>query len=258
MIPNRLQGKHAFITGGGSGIGRATALIFARAGVHVSLSGRREAPLRETAALIHSLNPDVKTAVFEADVRDLARMEQVCAAVTGCGLDILVNNAGLALGLEPIDAYSPSDIDTVIDTDVKALLQVTRLIGSYFRKQNNGHIINVSSIAGHQAYPGGSVYNAAKFAVHGITQAVKMDFHGTGVRVSEVSPGMVQTDFSRVRFKGDESRAAKVYANTTPLTAEDIAEIIYFQANAAPHVNILDSVVYPVTQSAATMVYRTP
>jgi NADP-dependent 3-hydroxy acid dehydrogenase YdfG len=256
MIPNRLAGKHAFITGGGSGIGRATALLFAKAGVDISLSGRRIETLQETERIIREESPSVRVQIFVADVRDTARMEAVCSAVTSSGLDILVNNAGLALGLEPLDKYAPEDIDTVIDTDVKALLQVTRLIGGFFRAQNTGHIINVGSIAGQEAYPGGSVYNAAKFAVHGITKAVKMDFHGTNVRVSEVSPGMVETDFSRVRFKGDAERAAKVYAGTTPLTAEDIAEIIYFQANAAPHVNILDSVVYPVSQSAATMVHR--
>jgi NADP-dependent 3-hydroxy acid dehydrogenase YdfG len=256
MIPNRLAGKHAFITGGGSGIGRATALLFAKAGVDISLAGRRIEALQETERIIREQTTSVRVQIFVADVRDTARMEEVCSAVTSSGLDILVNNAGLALGLEPIDKYAPEDIDTVIDTNVKALLQVTRLIGGYFRTQNTGHIINVGSIAGQEAYPGGSVYNASKFAVHGITKAVKMDFHGTNVRVSEVLPGMVETDFSLVRFKGDAERAAKVYAGTTPLTAEDIAEIIFFHANAAPHVNILHSVVYPVSQSSATMVHR--
>lgn len=256
MIPNRIAGKRAVITGGGSGIGRATAMLLARAGVALELIGRNVDKLLETQATIIGEIPGASVSIHVLDVRNTGAMDQLVQQLTLKPVDILVNNAGLALGLGPVDSYAPEDIDTVIDTDVKALIHMTRLMGAHFRAENRGHIVNIGSIAGYEAYPGGSVYNAAKFAVNGFNKALKMDFHGTGVRASAISPGMVETDFSLVRFHGDASRASKVYAGTTPLSPENIAELIYTQLNAPEHVNVIDLIVYPVAQSSATLVHR--
>src|SRR5690625_1753717 len=160
------------------------------------------------------------------------------------------------LGKGKIDDADFDDWDAMIDTNIKGLLSMTQYVSARMRKQNSGHIINVGSIAGYEAYPGGSVYCATKHAVRAITQAAKMDLSGTRVRVSSVSPGLVNTEFSQVRFRGNKKEADEVYKDITPLTGADIAEIIIFIANRPPHVNILDTIVFPVAQSSATIVAR--
>jgi NADP-dependent 3-hydroxy acid dehydrogenase YdfG len=171
-------------------------------------------------------------------------------------VDILINNAGLASGKDPIDSADFEDWDKMIDTNIKGLLNMMRFVGERMKKRNHGHIINVGSIAGHEAYPGGSVYCGTKHAVDAITRAAKMDLHGTEIRVSAVSPGLVETEFSEVRFHGDREKAAEVYQNVKPLSADDIADIILFIATRPPHVNIMDTIVLPVSQSSSTMVHR--
>ena len=171
-------------------------------------------------------------------------------------IDILINNAGLALGADAVFNLNKEDIDQVFAVNVQGLLTLTRLISPKMKQRNSGHIINVGSTAGHEAYAGGVIYCATKHAVKAISESTKKDLHGTHVRVSMVSPGMVETEFSNVRFKGDDEKAASVYKGFKPLVATDIAEIIIFVANRPDHVNIMDTIIYPVYQSSPTMVYK--
>ena len=171
-------------------------------------------------------------------------------------VDILVNNAGLAKGVDAVYDASFDDWDDMIDTNIKGLLNMIRLVTPSMKERNSGHLINLGSLAGHEAYAGGSVYCATKHAVKAITEASKKDLHGTKVRVSMVSPGLVETEFSNVRFKGDDERADEVYKGMTPLAAADIAEIVLFVASRPAHVNIMDTLVVPVDQSSSSMVAR--
>jgi NADP-dependent 3-hydroxy acid dehydrogenase YdfG len=254
LFQNRMESKHVLITGATAGIGKATAEIFAAAGAKLSITGRREQRLRELAAdLSDAYEVAVTTAAF--DIRDKEACKDFIDSLMD-PVDVLVNNAGLAKGVDPVYAANLEDWDTMIDTNVKGLLTMSRYITANMRERNSGHVINVGSIAGHEAYAGGVVYTATKHAVKAITEATKKDLHGTNVRVSMVSPGLVETEFSNVRFYGDEDKADKVYEGLEALTGPDIAEIIFFMANRPPHVNIMDTVVFPTAQSAATMVSR--
>ena len=251
---NRIKGKTVLITGATSGIGKACAFLFADSGANLVLTGRREERLKELAKeLKESFKTNTKTAVF--DVQDYSACEDFASKLKE-PVDILINNAGLALGLDPVYNLRQDDMDIMIDTNVKGLLTLTRLISPGMKSRNSGHIINLSSSAAHEAYAGGAAYCASKHAVKAITEATKKDLHGTKVRVSMVSPGLVETEFSNVRFKGDDQKADSVYEGLDPLTAQDIAEIIFFVANRPEHVNILDSVIYPVYQSSPSMVHR--
>ena len=254
MAFHRLKDKWVLITGATSGIGKACAFHFAKAGSNLILSGRREERLATIRAEIRE-DHQVDVETFSFDVRD----REACKACIGSidhPIDILINNAGLASGKDPVDQADFEDWDKMIDTNIKGLLSMTRFVSEKMRELNSGHIINIGSIAGHEAYPGGSVYCGTKHAVKAITQATKMDLHGTNIRVSAVSPGLVETEFSEVRFHGDQEAAAKVYTKMDPLTADDIAEIILFTASRPPHVNIMDTVVLPTAQSSSTMVHR--
>lgn len=254
MSKSRLKNKLVLITGATSGIGRACAELFAGDGAHLILSGRRMGRLEELKSKLEETHgSDITVAVF--DVRDRPACRDFVNSLDK-PVDVLINNAELAVGKDPVDRGEFDDWDRIIDTNVKGLLNMTRLIAPLMKEKNSGHIINVGSIAGHEAYPGGVVYCATKHAVHAITQSTKKDLHGTAIRVSEVSPGLVETEFSHVRFKGDESLADSVYEGMEPLTALDIAEIILFTASSPPHVNIMDTVVLPVQQSSSTMVHR--
>lgn len=255
MINNdRIKNKWTLITGATSGIGKAAALLFAESGSNLVLTGRREENLSNLKMnLVNSLDVEVQTSAF--DITDRDACERFVEDLEN-PMDILVNNAGLASGKDPVDSADFFDWDRMIDTNIKGLLNITRFISPAMRKRNSGHIINIGSIAGHETYPGGSVYCATKHAVDALTKSMKKDFHGTEVRVSSVSPGLVETEFSNVRFHGDEKKAGKVYKNMKPLTAGDVAEVILFTATRPPHVNILDTIVLPVDQSSSTMVYR--
>lgn len=251
---NRLVGKTAIITGATAGIGYKTAELFAEQGVDLIITGRRKERLEEIKNdLEDRLRIKVTTASF--DVQDADACREFVDALN-VDVDILVNNAGLSKGIDPVFAADFKDWDTMIDTNVKGLLYLSRLISARMKDLNSGHIINVGSSAGHESYAGGVVYSATKHAVKAITESTKKDLHGTNVRVSMVSPGLVETEFSEVRFDGDKEKAANVYKGMKPLTAEDIAEIIVFVANRPAHVNIMDTIIYPVAQSSATMVHR--
>jgi len=253
-MDNRLEDKWIVVTGATSGIGKATAEIFAESGSNLIITGRREDRLENLREELKSDHPiTVETSAF--DVRDRSACEGFVSDLSH-PIDILVNNAGLAAGVDAVYDADFEDWDAMIDTNVKGLITMTRLISPKMKKRNSGHIINVGSIAGHESYPGGSVYCASKHAVKAFTEATKKDLHGTKVRVSMVSPGLVETEFSNVRFKGDDEKADQVYEGMEPLVGRDIAEIIHFMANRPPHVNITDTIVLPTAQSSATMVDR--
>jgi len=252
---NRLQGKTALITGATSGIGKAIAEQLADLGCNLILTGRRSQRLKEFSKQLTETS-EILVSVSAFDVRDLEACKSFSKKYKDFAIDILVNNAGLAKGIDSIQSASFEDWDEMIDTNVKGLLFMTRLLLPQLLERNSGHIINIGSIAGHETYPGGSVYCATKHAVKAITEATKIDVHGTNIRVSMVSPGLVETEFSNVRFYGDDNRADSVYDGFEPLTAYDIAEIVVFIANRPSHVNILDSIIMPVAQSSAQMVHR--
>lgn len=253
-MENRLKDKLVLITGATSGIGKATAQLFAKAGCGLAITGRRKKKLDSVKRELETrYEVDVTTGVF--DIRDREACGQFLESLLK-PVDILINNAGLARGTDAVFEASFDDWDAMIDTNVKGLLAMTRLITPAMKQRNSGHIINIGSVAGHESYPGGSVYCASKHAVKAITEATKKDLHGTRVRVAMVSPGLVETEFSNVRFKGDNKRADNVYKGMEPLLAQDIAEIVLFMANRPPHVNIMDTIVFPVAQSSSTMVDR--
>lgn len=251
---NRLRNKTVIITGATAGIGEACARLFAEQGAHLILTGRREDRLEKLSKnLSEEFGIDITFSAFDVSDCDACKKFTTSLAKP---IDLLINNAGLAKGVDPVYSGDFDDWDTMIDVNVKGLLYLSRLISPQMKERNSGHIINIGSVAGHESYPGGVVYTATKHAVKAITEATKKDLHGTNVRVSMVSPGLVETEFSEVRFKGDKEKAAGVYSGLQPLVAEDIAEIVVFIANRPDHVNIMDTLVYPVYQSAATMVHR--
>lgn len=253
-MKNRLQGKQVLITGASAGIGKAIAKSFAESGCDLVLTARRNERLQELKNEMESTHP-ISVSVDAFDIRDRDACRDFIHALEQ-PVDILVNNAGLAKGVDAVFEADLDDWDTMIDTNVKGLLAMTRFISSSMKQRNKGHIINIGSIAGHESYPGGSVYCATKHAVKAITEATKKDLHGTNIRVSMVSPGLVETEFSNVRFYGDEHQADEVYEGIKPLTATDIAEIVHFTANRPAHVNIMDTVVFPVAKSSSSMVAR--
>ncbi len=242
-----------FITGATSGIGRATTRLLAENGYRIVACGRREERL---AALKQQWGDRIHTLCF--DVRD---REAVFRAVESLPkefreVDILINNAGNAHGLDPVDQASLDDWDAMIDINVKGLLYVTKALLPSLLKEERGHIINIGSTAGKEVYPKGNVYCASKHAVDAINQALRIDLNAHGIRVGAVNPGLVETEFSEVRFKGDTERAAGVYKGYQPLTPEDIAEIIYFVLTRPRHVNIADLVVMPTDQASSTLVRK--
>ncbi len=250
----RLWGKTVLITGATAGIGYATAIEFAKHGTNLILTGRRASRLEELKEKIQA-DYSVEVSIHAFDLLDEAQTTAFLDSLDQ-EIDILINNAGLSKGLDPIYDAKQADWDLMIDTNIKALLRMSRFAARQMKERHSGHIINLGSIAGHEAYPGGVGYTATKHAVKAITEATKKDLHGTGVRVGMVSPGLVETEFSIVRFSGDEDKAKKVYTGMQPLTAEDIAEIIVFMASRPAHVNVMDCLVFPTAQSSSTMVHR--
>ena len=252
-----LAGKVVLITGASSGIGRATAFAFAGAGARLLLCARRlellqelEAPLKEAGAVAVSL--------FRLDVRDRAAVDAAIAGLPADwkAIDILVNNAGLSRGLTKLYEDDPQNWDEMIDTNVKGLLSVTRAVVPGMVARNAGHVINLGSTAGHMTYANGAVYCATKAAEKAISEGLKIDLMGTAVRVTSVEPGMVETEFSKVRFRGDEERAAKVYEKITPLTPEDIADAILWAATRPAHVNIHTILLTTIDQANSTVFHR--
>ena len=249
--------KTAFITGATAGIGKATAEVFAGNGYRVVITGRRADRLKKLA---HELQEQYKVKVLPLcfDVCKRAEVEKV---VNTLGkewkqIDVLVNNAGLAMGLSSIQEGNIDDWEVMIDTNVKGLLYMTRCVAPIMIENKRGHIINIGSIAAKETYPNGNVYCATKHAVDALSKAMRIDLLPHGIKVTAVHPGMVETEFSIVRYKGDEQRAKKVYAGLQPLTAKDIAETVYWTASRPDHVNISDLVITPIAQANPTTVKR--
>jgi NADP-dependent 3-hydroxy acid dehydrogenase YdfG len=234
-----LHGKTVFITGASSGIGRAAAIAFGREGSRLLICGRRLEPLTELALELANAGA-AEAHGFALDVSDGAAVGSTIAQLPEAwrDVDVLVNNAGLSRGLTKVYEQDPEDWREMIDTNMLGLLHVTRAIVPRMVERGAGHVINMGSTAGHMTYANGAVYCASKAAEKAISEGLKLDLMGTAVRVTSIDPGMVETDFSRVRFRGDEEKAAKVYANITPLQPEDVAEAIVWAASRPAHVNI--------------------
>ena len=252
-----LQGRCVFITGASSGIGEACARAFAREGARLVLAARRAGRL---SALARELGAQgaVDVHVGGLDVRDRAAVAAFVTSLEGPWgeIDVLINNAGLARGLAPLQEGAIDDWEEMLDTNVKGLLYVTREVLPGMVARGRGHVINIGSIAGHETYAGGSVYCASKHAVAAINRALAIDLLGTGVRTSSVDPGMVQTSFSSVRFRGDEARAAAVYRGLDPLTPDDVAEAVVFCATRPRHANVRELILMPSAQASSVHVAR--
>ena len=245
------------ITGASAGIGAACARAFAREGARLVLAARRTERLEALAAELRAEH-GTECHLIALDVRDGAAVAATLGGLPAewAQVDVLVNNAGLGRGLEKLQQGSPVDWDEMIDTNVKGLLYATGALLPGMVERGRGHVVNIGSVAGHEVYPGGAVYCATKHAVGAITKGLRMDLLGTGVRVSTVDPGMVETEFSVVRFKGDEERARRVYADMNPLTPDDIADAVLWCATRPPHVNIDEIIVKPTDQASASLVHR--
>ena len=247
----------AFITGATAGIGKATAELFAKNGYNIIITGRRKERLDELAAQLKStFKVDVLSLNF--DVRNNKEVEKSIQSLSGDWkkVDVLVNNAGLAVGLGTIQDGVLDDWERMIDTNIKGLLYITRHLALIMISNGSGHIINIGSIAGKEVYANGNVYCATKHAVDALSKSMRIDMLPYNIKVTSINPGMVETEFSVVRFKGDEERAKKPYIGIKPLTSEDIAETIYWCASRPPHVNINDIIITPSVQANATTTFR--
>lgn len=247
------------ITGATAGIGKACAELFAEHGSRIILAARRTDRLREITADLKS-RFNAETFELTVDVSQSAQVEQAIKSLpeNWRAVDILINNAGMARGVDKIHEASVSDWEEMINTNIKGLLYMSRAVIPGMVARGRGHIVNLGSIAGHQVYPGGNVYCATKHAVDALTKGMQIDLVDTPVRVTTVDPGMVETEFSMVRFRGDEQRAKKVYENIEPLTGRDIAETVLFAVTRPAHVNISEVIIMPTNQANATAVYRKP
>ena len=249
--------KIVFITGASSGIGAACAKTFAQAGYDLVLNARSEDKLQTLQAEL-TTNNDVKVHLLPFDVRDRKAAQQAIESLPEefKAIDVLVNNAGLALGMDKEYEGIEEDYDTMIDTNITALLMITRMVVPGMIKRGKGHIINIGSVAGDAAYPGGSVYCATKAAVKILSDGLRMDLVHTPLRVTNVKPGLVETNFSLTRFAGDKERADKVYQGIKPLTGDDIADVVLYAANAPAHVQIAEVLVLATHQASGSLVYR--
>lgn len=247
-----LNGKTIFITGATSGFGRACALLFASRGANVVATGRREDRLRELGKSIHTITLDVRS-------EDAVKQAVATLPASHANVDVLINNAGLALGLNSFEKQSPADIEQMIDTNIKGVMYCTQALLPGMIARNRGHIVNLSSIAGTYPYPGGNVYGATKAFLTQLSLNLRADLLGKNIRVTSIEPGMCDTEFSLTRFAGDKQKADNVYAGMQPLTADDIANTIYWCITQPEHVNINRVEIMPTQQAfSAFAVHRTP
>ena len=247
--------KIALITGATSGIGEAIALKFAQKDINVIITGRRFDKLNALKSNITS-NTKANILALKMDVTDRKSVEREINGLPDewKSIDILVNNAGLAVGLDPIQHGNPDDWEQMIDTNLKGLLYVSKAVLPLMIARQKGHIINIGSIAGKEVYPKGNVYCATKHAVDALTKSMRIDLLGNGIKVTQIAPGLVETEFSLVRFKGDEERASKVYQGYKPLEGKDIAEIAFFITTLPDHVCVNDILMTPLAQANSTIV----
>ncbi|MDY0200789.1 MAG: SDR family NAD(P)-dependent oxidoreductase [Bacteroidales bacterium] len=249
--------KTALVTGATAGIGRSTALLLAKNGFRIIITGRRNERLQELKKEIEEKH---KQSVFALnfDIRNREEVETAMAQLPTewQNIDILVNNAGLAAGLKPIQTGLMADWEQMIDTNIKGLLYISQVVINKMIKNASGHIVNIGSTAGVQAYENGNVYCATKHAVHALSQSMRIDLLKQGIKVTEIRPGMVETEFSLVRFKGDAESAKKAYLGLVPLSPDDVAETILFAITRPPHVNINDLEITPTAQASSYYVFR--
>lgn len=254
---NRIAGKRVLITGASAGIGEACAHHFAAHGAHLTLTARRRDRIELLAANLTRVH-GVEARAYALDVTDRSAVFSFVEelAVEDRLPDILVNNAGKARGLDKLHEGDVDDWEDMIDTNVKGLLYMSRAVIPHMVERNEGHVINIGSIAGRWVYPKGAVYNATKFAVWALNEGMNMDLLGTRVRVSSVDPGLTETEFSEVRFHGDSQRAKTVYTGTTPLTGDDVADAVLYVANTPDHVDVINLVLMPTDQRHAMLLHR--
>ncbi len=247
--------KTVLITGATSGIGEACARLLASHGFKIIICGRRRDRLQ---ALQETLSAQAEVEVLCFDVRDRNAVERAIGSLPEQWneIDVLINNAGNAHGLAPIHQGDVNDWDAMIDINVKGLLYVSNMVIPGMTDRKKGHVINIGSIAGQEVYPQGNVYCASKYAVEAISQGMRVDLNPFGIKVTAINPGLVETEFSLVRFKGAKDRAADVYKDMEPLTAADVADVVYFAISRPSHVNVSDITLLPTAQATATTVHR--
>lgn len=248
--------KIVLITGATSGIGLGCARKFADNGDKLILTGRNEQKLSEVQKELSDKGAEVITLVFDVRQREQAKQAISQLPEEWQAIDVLVNNAGLALGLEPEYQGNPDEWETMIDTNIKGLLTMTRLIVPSMVERNSGHIINIGSVAGDAAYAGGNVYCATKAAVKALTDGLRIDVADTAVRVTNLKPGLVETNFSNIRFRGDTERASNLYKGIKPLTGDDIADVAVYAANAPAHVQIAEVLILATHQASGSVIVR--
>jgi 3-hydroxy acid dehydrogenase/malonic semialdehyde reductase len=256
-MTNRLKDKKVLVTGASAGFGEAIARAFAAQGAHLELWARRLDRLEQLKSTLQKAHA-VEIGIQKVDVREREQVRTAAASLArrDWQVDVLINNAGLAAGFNPVHEGKLEDWDAMIDTNLKGLLFVTREILPTMVARDSGHVINIGSVAGYWIYPKGNVYNATKFAVRALTEAMSVDMFGTRVRVSSVDPGAADTEFSRVRFHGDDERAKKVYEGYQPLSAEDVADAVIYVANTPPHVMVTKLALTPTAQRSPTLIDR--
>lgn len=252
-----LKGRIAFVTGASSGIGLATAQRLARGGVNLIICARRFDRVKTLASELRK-KYDVEVLPLELDVRKYRNVKKTIASLPDKWkkIEILVNNAGLSRGLNKIQDGVLNDWEEMIDTNIKGLLYITKEVLPLMLKCDSGHIVNIGSIAGHEVYPAGNVYCATKFAVDALTKGMRIDLNGTNIRVTTIDPGLVETEFSLVRFRGDRQRAKAVYQGLTPLYGEDIADAIYYALTRDEDVVVAQMLILPKAQASTTIVHR--
>jgi serine 3-dehydrogenase len=254
---NRIQGRTVLVTGASAGIGEACARAFAERGARVVLIGRRLERLRELENELVSAH-DAPVRVHALDVRDRSAVERLRDRLHDDGFtpDVLINNAGKALGFDPLHEGDVEDWEEMIDTNVKGLLYVTRAFLPGMVERDRGHVVNIGSTAGRWTYPRGNVYCGTKFAVRALSEGIHMDLLGTHIRVTSIDPGLVETEFSLVRFHGDEARADTVYQGYTPLSPEDVADAVLYAVNVPEHVDVFNLVIMPTAQRHSMLVHK--
>jgi 3-hydroxy acid dehydrogenase/malonic semialdehyde reductase len=254
---SQLKDKTILITGASSGIGKACAELFAKEKANLILTARRIDRIKNLAKRLEKENK-INTKCIKLDVRNYEQVEEAISSLksTWKKIDFLINNAGLSRGLEKIYEGKKEDWDEMIDTNIKGLAFVTRHVVPLMIKRKKGHIINIGSTAGHEVYPGGNIYAATKFAVNALSQSTRLDVLDKGIKVTSIDPGMVETEFSLVRFRGNKERAKNVYKGLKPLTPKDIAEAVLFCSTRPNHVNINQVILTPLAQASSTQVYR--
>ena len=256
-MQERRKEKTVLITGATSGIGRATAYLLSKEGYNLILTGRREERLVEIKNELKKETPGIEVRILAFDVRNQPEVEKALNSLDDTAIDVLLNNAGLAKGFSEIHEGSLEHWEQMIDTNIKGLLYVSRIVSGWMVEREQGQIINICSVAGKQPYPNGNVYCATKHAVDALTHTMRIDLHKYGIRVGQVSPAhVVETEFAEVRFDGDKERGQQTYENWQPLKSSDVAEIISFMISRPAHVNIQDVDVFGSQQATATIVDR--